>query len=324
MSNTDLDFIGFTLGRQHSLRDLKIYRTSDGNRYNINLTPPIKDTTAEVTGGDGQYLFDTKYSQRQFSIPFAFDRMTEEEVNNLRKALNGKEVKELIFDELPYKAYSVKVSGTPQIKVIPFTEIGEDGSVERVYRGEGTVQFTCYYPFAHTPTWRWFSGNGVDYSVDEGTADEPFDGRIASDYTKGDNFAYPTFDEWGSTTQLAPDHNVNVNKNRGDVPAPFLAKISYMYPVVEINGQKISLKKRLENSECDGYYYWESRLGLIYYIKKDPTTGKETKTAVLYEGNACATIPVGAEVAAKVWWPENNNQEYPLDLNNIKFQYWYL
>lgn len=155
MPNIDYDFIGFTFGDKHSYRDLKIYRTSDGSRYNVNLTAPIKDITTDVPGGDGQYLFDTKYAARQFSIPFAFNRLTEEEVITLRKTFSGKEVKELIFDELPYKAYNAKVSGTPVIKVIPFTETLTDGTVNRVYRGEGTIQFTCHYPFAHTPDWYW-------------------------------------------------------------------------------------------------------------------------------------------------------------------------
>lgn len=316
MSNTDLDFIGFTLGRQHSLRDLKIYRTSDGNRYNINLTPPIKDTTAEVIGGDGQYLFDTKYSQRQFSIPFAFDRMTEEEVNNLRKALNGKEVKELIFDELPYKAYSVKVSGTPQIKVIPFTEIGEDGSVERVYRGEGTVQFTCYYPYAHTPTWRW-----TYYGSNYGTMTS-HDGRVATDYTKYGNLAYPTFSEWGDTKQLTQEGE-SANVNRGDIPAPFTIAIPRSFNEVRvIHAGAIVLKEKLKNDIVE--YYWDSRLGLVYYI--DNATKK--KVPLLYEGNACCAIPVGDSAIAEGYYPAAEippTGEVSEDItDNLKFQYWYL
>jgi hypothetical protein len=33
----DLDFIGFSYGHVHSVRDLGIYRTSDGSRFNTNL-----------------------------------------------------------------------------------------------------------------------------------------------------------------------------------------------------------------------------------------------------------------------------------------------
>jgi hypothetical protein len=38
------------------------------------------------------------------------------------------------------------VTGTPQLKTLCFM-VGD----KRVYKGEGTIQFTCYCPFAHTP-----------------------------------------------------------------------------------------------------------------------------------------------------------------------------
>ena len=288
MPNMDYDFIGFTFGDKHSYRDLKIHRTSDGSRYNINLTAPIKDTAVEVPGGDGQYLFDTKYSPRQFSIPFAFDRLTEEEVTTLRKTFSGKEVKELIFDELPYKAYSAKVSGTPIIKVIPFTETLTNGTVNRVYRGEGTIQFTCHYPFAHTPTWRWYSTNGTQFER------RNMDGRVASNYTKDNNKAYPTFSEWGSTTELAQNSN-EVSINHGDIPAPFLVEqISSSTTSFTVAGNTITLKEA-----SPSVWYWDSRLGLVYRIDAN---GK--KIPLKYTGNACATIPVGDAAA-------------------VNYQYWY-
>jgi hypothetical protein len=40
--------------------------------------------------------------------------------------------------------YSAKVTGTATIKYIAFTE----GATNRLYKGEGTIQFTCYNPFA--------------------------------------------------------------------------------------------------------------------------------------------------------------------------------
>lgn len=69
----DYDFIGFTYDGRHSIRDLNIYRTSDGSRYNENLSPSVTDKTAEIPGGDGLYYFGSQYKQRQFSISFAFD-----------------------------------------------------------------------------------------------------------------------------------------------------------------------------------------------------------------------------------------------------------
>jgi hypothetical protein len=57
----------------------------------------------------------------------------------LVKTFNGKEVQELVFDELPFKAYDAKVTGTPTFKFIPF-----DTSNGTTYSGEGTINFTCY------------------------------------------------------------------------------------------------------------------------------------------------------------------------------------
>ena len=48
-----LDFIGFTYNGKHSVRDLKIYRTSNSNRYTENLTATMTDKTADVPGGEG-------------------------------------------------------------------------------------------------------------------------------------------------------------------------------------------------------------------------------------------------------------------------------
>jgi hypothetical protein len=62
----------------------------------------------------------------------------------LKAHFGDKQIHDLIFDETPYKVYSAKVTGTATIKYIPFAE----GDTNRLYKGEGTIQFTCYYPFA--------------------------------------------------------------------------------------------------------------------------------------------------------------------------------
>lgn len=142
----DFDFIGFTYNGKHSYNDFGIYRVIDGDRYNEDLVPQMNDKTADVPGGDGQYFFGTNYKSRQFNINIAFDGLTEEQFREMRHWLDGKDIHDLIFDERPYKVYSAKVSSTPQLKYVAFSENGK-----RIYKGEGTIQFTCYYPFAHTP-----------------------------------------------------------------------------------------------------------------------------------------------------------------------------
>lgn len=119
-----MDFIGFTYDGKHSFRDLGIYRTSDGSRYNDNLVPQMTEKTAEIPGGDGQYYFNTTHKTRQFAIPIAFDHLTEVQYRTIRKWLDGKKIAELVFDEAPYKAYSAKVTGTPSLKTLCFEENG--------------------------------------------------------------------------------------------------------------------------------------------------------------------------------------------------------
>ncbi len=136
------DFISFSFNGVHS-SELGIIRTSDGSRFNENLLPTIQDKTVQVPGGDGTYFFGSYYTQRQFNVPIAFDSLTEEQVRGLYSHFGDKQIHELIFDERPYKYYMAKINGTPQIKTICF-----DGENGRVYKGEGTLNFICYYPFA--------------------------------------------------------------------------------------------------------------------------------------------------------------------------------
>ena len=137
------DFIGFTYNGKHS-SDLGIVRTSNGSRFDENLLPTMQDKTAQVPGGDGTYYFGSYYTQRSFSVSFAFDDLTEEQIVNLKRHFGDKKIHDLIFDERPYKIWKAKVTGTATMKYIPFAE----GETNRVYKGEGTIQFTCYQPYA--------------------------------------------------------------------------------------------------------------------------------------------------------------------------------
>jgi hypothetical protein len=100
-----------------------------------------------------------------------------------RNLSSSKEPGDLIFDESPYKVYTAKITGTPVLKYVPFD--GPDG--QRVYKGEGTVQFTCHWPYAHTPNkntkipnfWGSESFDGLSW----------FDGKKISNYLEE---FYPT------------------------------------------------------------------------------------------------------------------------------------
>ena len=143
MSEFRGDYMGFTYNGIHS-SDLGIVRVSNGSRFDENLLPTMQDKTVQVPGGDGTYYFGSYFTQRQFSVSFAYDSLTEEQVARLKAHFGDKKIHSLVFDERPYKTYQAKVTGTATIKYIPFAE----GETNRLYKGEGTVQFTCYQPYA--------------------------------------------------------------------------------------------------------------------------------------------------------------------------------
>ena len=139
------DYIGFTFNGVHS-DTLGIKRTSEGSRFNENLLPTVQDKTVQVPGGDGMYYFGSYYTQRQFNISYAFDALTEEQLARIKALFGDKKIHELIFDEAPYKVYQAKVTGSASIKYIPFAE----GATNRIYKGEGSIQFTAYDPYARS------------------------------------------------------------------------------------------------------------------------------------------------------------------------------
>lgn len=142
------DFIGFSLGDTHST-SLGIVRVSDGSRYNENLLPTLADKTTQVGGADETYYFGTDYTQKSITIPIAFDGMTDAQFRQLRALCASKKLQKLVYDEAPYKYYMVKSTGNPTIKYVSFDEYDAEGNITGlVYKGEGSLTFTAYYPYA--------------------------------------------------------------------------------------------------------------------------------------------------------------------------------
>lgn len=134
------DFTGFTFGGVHS-SDLGIIRVSGGDRYEEQLHPEIKDRTAEVPGLNGDYYFGSDFGPRSFDIEIAFDSLTEEQFRKLRRVFGTKDIKQLIFDERPYKYYMAKLESPMELSYVCFDEpkkiIGaERDGVRRVTRTE--------------------------------------------------------------------------------------------------------------------------------------------------------------------------------------------
>lgn len=140
------DFLGFQLGDIHSSQ-LNITRVSSGDRYNETFIPNFNDSTVQVPGGDGTYYWDTFYSQKPFTIDFAFDDLHDEDIRRLKQVFGFKGVQPLIFDETVYKKYYVKCSAPPTLKYISF-----DDHETKVYKGEGSINLVAYYPYGISTT----------------------------------------------------------------------------------------------------------------------------------------------------------------------------
>lgn len=136
-------FLGFSYAG-HRSEELGIVRTIQ-DRFEIPLTPPIKDTTTEVPNYSGVYFWGSDYDRKNINIPFAFDDINESQLSTIKKLLNSRKVHELIFDEEPEKIYPAVVTNQSKIDFICFDILGE-----RVYKGTGNFQFVSYTPYARS------------------------------------------------------------------------------------------------------------------------------------------------------------------------------
>lgn len=297
-----MDFVGFTFNKRHSVRDLGLLRVSTSNRYTTNLAPTMTDFTAQNNGADGQYFFGSVSKQLQFTVDFAFDSLTEDQIRELRQLFNGREEGELIFDEHPYKAYRAKVTKAPQLKTICFMEGGK-----RIYKGEGNVVFTCYWPYGYTPDWVWTTSDGAQFAATSA------DGRLAESYGE---LAYPTKSEWLTVSRLTSDTLINY----GELPAPFTLTVSGLTPAstpsqITVSGTTLSITAPTQDLISAGQIYdlvWDSQCGLVYGLYNK--NGVPAKVALEAIGDARAKIPVRAKAEAST--------NTTTDLN-LKYNYWY-
>lgn len=138
------DFTGFRYGNVHT-KDLHLVVVTSSDRYEKNLLPSPKDYTTEVPGGDGNYYFGQTFDSREFTCNVAFDSVDEQTWRRISQLFSTDRLQDLVFDELPYKTYRAKLKSKPEFKFICFTD---RDTGERVYKGEGTLNFICYYPYA--------------------------------------------------------------------------------------------------------------------------------------------------------------------------------
>lgn len=139
------DFCGFKFSNVNS-EDLHLLVTSTSDRYEKNVLPENQDYTEDIPGGDGSYYFGSVFKNREFKVDVAFDNVDEKTWRRISNLFATDKLQDLVFDELPYKTYRAKIKSNPEFKFICFTN---RDTGERVYKGEGTLNFICYQPFAY-------------------------------------------------------------------------------------------------------------------------------------------------------------------------------
>lgn len=288
LNASDDDFLAFSFCGKNSRQDFNLWRTSEGSRYNNNLAPTMNDKTAEIQGSDGVHFFRTEHKQKDFVINFAFDKLSEKQVREMKKWLSGKEMGDLWFAEEPYKVYTAKVTGQPNIKTLCF-----DVNGKRVYRGEGSVQFTAYWPYAHTP-------DNVYQQVEDGEPTKIGSGKVISSYSN-----FPTSEQWKETAGLVEDSNkVCKGENPGDIPAFFVMEIEAKGgETVYENIDKIVVDDYtiIPSAKCSKIK-WDSRTGLLF--KKDG----DKEILIPYTGKGLAVIPVGGVDVSKIYYQTENEE----------------
>ena len=293
----DYDFLAFSFKGKHSVYDFGIYRVIDGDRYNFDLAPTMTDKTAE-NSTDGTFYFFTTHKQKNFNISFAFDGMTQENLQELKRWLDGKEMGDLYLDEEPYKIYTAKVTGQPTLKVIPFETTNASGEKIRIYKGEGAVTFTAFWPYAHTPDENTLISTQISSS---GRFDA--DGTLLDSY---DSWNYPTKEQWKLASGLM-ERTSHEGKNPGDVPAHFVLTKNGEFTTSRDNSTfkvgelSISLKIGIKIKNL----IWDSKTGIV------SQEYNEIRTPISYTGNSLGGIPVGGTDI--------------LELNGgtLNYHYWY-
>lgn len=304
------DFIGFTFNGVHS-STLGITRVSNGSRYVEDLLPSYQDKVVEAPGTDETFYFGSYYKQKIININFAFDNLNESQIRIIKQLFGDKELHELWFDETPYKAYNVKVTGNPQLKYICFNIKEENYQPKRIYRGEGTVNFIAYYPFAH------------------------------SRYNYIDDFeqSYGNLNEWVVASKLKIRSNlgkilpINRSKrkillwNAGDIAADFKLNIGFGASLkissgsIQINDKILKLSSISKLGADDGIEI-NSRLNLIQGYQLDEN-GKKILTSNIYnqyitEGDF---FKIPLEDSNMIITGLFGSDETKVD---IEYQHWYL
>ena len=196
----------------------------------------------------------------------------------------------MIFDEdrdadgKALKIWSAKVTGTATMKHLCFEENGED-----IYRGEGSVTFTCYYPYARSENFDLPTRNITnikEFPTNNGDLPAPFKFTI-----KPWNYAGKTHDS---------DYDIDTSQKIFGIQYIDGAGEEDVLDLVFLSPQSVT----------DSEYTWNSKTGLITKTDTDSTT------VIPYTGDGIKKIAVGRRIG-KINFLIGNDTEQ----TGIKFAY---
>lgn len=221
-------FVGLTYNGVHS-STLGLYRVSDGSRYNEDLLPSFSDKTSERTGADGMYFFDSNYQEKNWTIEFAFDHVTKEQLRDIKRWLGkgSKKPLKLVFDEDRLynaesepsisKYYMAKVAQVPQIKSLCFEEEDESGNIVDIYKGELTVEFISYAPFGYGKI-KYFKIDKENYNGEtKEYTGEYTPSTEENGFNSGDIEAYPLIIIYNSDNAIETNISFSIEGDYGTI-----------------------------------------------------------------------------------------------------------
>lgn len=139
-------YTGFSFGGRHCSQ-FGLIRVSNADRYTTGLLPQGEEKSIRVPGQDGSYYFGNTHKTKTIPLEIAFDKLTKEKLHKMQEWLSEETTNLLVLDEAPYKGYFAKCDSMQSISYVPFDE-EENGVKQTFYKGRGTLNFTCYYPYA--------------------------------------------------------------------------------------------------------------------------------------------------------------------------------
>ena len=213
---------------------------------------------------------------------------------------------DLWFQETPYKVWTAKPAGNSSIKYIPF----DDENGQRVYKGEGTVQFVAYWPYAHTP----------DYVGTTGTAS----GKIWSNYNGFNNK-----NQWGISSGLAKMNGtvmensrgaICVGENLGDLPTHFVFKYNNAITSTQTFAVgELTITVSGTSSKPLKDITWDSKTGMV----TAKINNAATQTPIPYVGNSTGAIPIGGVEKWGLVITSGGTTSYSQNGCKLNYHYWY-